>query len=68
MPTPTSPTPSSAAELKNIFGFGLAAEWFWGGPNELFGEVLGNTAASTNAESGTETGERRPKPQVERSA
>jgi hypothetical protein len=44
------------AELKNIFGFGLAAEWFWGGPNELFGEVLGNTAASANPESGAETG------------
>jgi len=44
------------AELKNIFGFALAAEWFWGGPNELFGEVLGNTAASAHAESGTDTG------------
>lgn len=46
------------AALKNIFGFALGAEWRLSGPNELFGEVLGNTAAAVNAEPGTgaETG------------
>ena len=35
-------------KLKNIFGFALGAEWGWGHVNELFGEILGNTAASAN--------------------
>jgi hypothetical protein len=44
------------ADLKNIFGFALGAEWALGGRNELFGEVLGNTAAAASAEPGTATG------------
>lgn len=46
----------AGANLKNIFGFALGAEWQWSTANALFGEVLGNTAASANAEPGTGTG------------
>jgi hypothetical protein len=45
----------AGAALKNIFGFALGAEWGWGPTSEVFGEILGNTAASANAEPGTVT-------------
>ena len=41
----------AGAELKNIFGFALGAEWSWGLSNQVFGEILANTAASATAES-----------------
>ena len=49
---------SAGANLKNIFGFALAAELGLGesGVNALFGEVLGNTASASNPEPGTGTG------------
>jgi hypothetical protein len=48
----------AGATLKNIFGFALGAEFAVGrsGSNELFGEVLGNTAAASNPEPGTGSG------------
>jgi hypothetical protein len=45
----------AGASLKNIFGFALGAEWGLSEANELFGEILGNTAASANTEPGTGT-------------
>jgi hypothetical protein len=46
------------ANLKNIFGFALAAELGLGqaGSNALFGEALGNTASASNPEPSTGTG------------
>lgn len=40
----------AGANLKNIFGFAIGGEWDWNLSNHVFGEVLGNTAASANAE------------------
>ncbi len=40
----------AGAELKNVFGFALGAEWSWNISNQLFGEILANTAASATAE------------------
>ncbi|MEO7986994.1 MAG: hypothetical protein ABI766_10710 [Gemmatimonadales bacterium] len=40
----------AGADLKNIFGFALGAEWNWNRSNQLFGEILANTAAAAAAE------------------
>ena len=40
----------TGANLKNIFGFALGAEWRWNPSSQLFGEILGNTAASASPE------------------
>ncbi len=40
----------AGADLKNVFGFALGAEWNWNPSNQVFGEILANTAASAAAE------------------
>jgi hypothetical protein len=40
----------AGADLKNIVGFAIGGEWAWNTSNDLFGEVLANTAASSSPE------------------
>ncbi|HEY8195554.1 MAG TPA: transporter [Gemmatimonadales bacterium] len=40
----------AGAQLKNIFNFALATQMRLGQSNELFGEILGNTASSSTGE------------------
>jgi hypothetical protein len=44
------------AQVDNVFSFAVAARWYVSERLDLFAEVLGNTAASPEAEGGGEVG------------